>query len=154
MLDVTQMNMLSRFVKMVDQFYDHRVRLIMTAETSVYHLFDRVFEKEKEINESISSVEKKEGINVQKKDIDLMQKGRLSAMASLVFSCKRTQSRLVEMTGKDYLEKHASVHNDFQLIQNKQECLNKHLIHTELKQQQWIQKECDSSYNSLIPIRL
>ena len=64
MLDVTQMNMLSRFVKMVDKFYDHRVRLIMTAETSVYHLFDRVFEKEKEINESISSVEKKEGINV------------------------------------------------------------------------------------------
>ena len=42
-----------------------------------------------------------------------MQKGRLSAISSLVFSCKRTQSRLVEMTGKDYLEKHASAHNDF-----------------------------------------
>ena len=33
-----------------------------------------------------------------------MQKGRLSAMSALVFSCKRTQSRLIEMTSKDYLE--------------------------------------------------
>lgn len=56
MLDISQPNVLSRFVKMVDQFYDHRIRLIMTAETDVFHLFDRVFEKEKEINESISSV--------------------------------------------------------------------------------------------------
>ena len=64
MFDVTQVNVLSRFVKMVDQFYDHRVRLIMTAETNVYHLFDRVFEKEKEINESISSVLMGDGINV------------------------------------------------------------------------------------------
>ena len=56
MLDISQPNVLSRFVKMVDQFYDHRVRLIMTAETDVFHLFDRVFEKEKEINESVSSV--------------------------------------------------------------------------------------------------
>lgn len=56
MLDISQPNVLSRFVKMVDQFYDHHVRLIMTAETDVFHLFDRVFEKEKEINESISSV--------------------------------------------------------------------------------------------------
>lgn len=40
-----------------------------------------------------------------------MQKGRLSAMSALVFSCKRTQSRLIEMTSKDYLEQHAILHN-------------------------------------------
>lgn len=40
-----------------------------------------------------------------------MEKGRLSAISSLVFSCRRTESRLVEMTGRDYLEKHAVMHN-------------------------------------------
>lgn len=40
-----------------------------------------------------------------------MQQGRLAAISSLVFSCKRTQSRLIEMTGKDYLDKHALEHD-------------------------------------------
>lgn len=52
-----------------------------------------------------------DGFIEQKNDVDLMQKGRLSAMSALVFSCKRTQSRLIEMTGKDYLEQHAVAHN-------------------------------------------
>lgn len=54
-----QPSIVSRFVKMVDQFYDHRVRLIMTAETDVSHLFDRVFEKEREIAQTIASVSTK-----------------------------------------------------------------------------------------------
>ena len=55
-MDVGQPSIVSRFVKMVDQFYDHRVRLIMTAATGVTHLFDRVFEKEREIAQTIASV--------------------------------------------------------------------------------------------------
>ena len=43
---------------MIDQFYDHRVRLIMTAETDVFHLFDKVFAKEKDIESTFSSVSK------------------------------------------------------------------------------------------------
>lgn len=40
-----------------------------------------------------------------------MQQGRLAAISSLVFSCKRTQSRLLEMTGKEYLDRHAEEHD-------------------------------------------
>ena len=49
--DVSQPNILSRFVKMIDQFYDHRTRVIVTAQTDVDHLFDRVFDKERAIQE-------------------------------------------------------------------------------------------------------
>ena len=58
MLDVSKPNVLNRFVKMIDQLYDHRVRLIMTAETDVFHLFDKVFAKEKEIESTFASVDK------------------------------------------------------------------------------------------------
>ena len=58
MLDVSKPNVLNRFVKMIDQFYDHRVRLIMTAETDVFHLFDKVFAKEKDIESTFSAVSK------------------------------------------------------------------------------------------------
>lgn len=99
--DVSKQNELTRFVKMIDQFYDHRVRIILTAESDVNHLFDKVFAKEKEIEKSLSS----------KQDLDLMQQGRLSAISAVVFACKRTLSRLVEMTGRSYLEQHAKAHN-------------------------------------------
>lgn len=82
---------------MIDQFYDHRVRIILTAETDVNHLFDKVFAKEQEIQQTLSGG----------KEMDLMQKGRLSAISSVVFSCKRTQSRLIEMTSQAYLQAHA-----------------------------------------------
>lgn len=49
-------NVLSRFVKMIDQFYDHRIRLIITSEVDVYHLFDSVFEKEKEVEKKLTNV--------------------------------------------------------------------------------------------------
>lgn len=99
--DVAKQNELSRFVKMIDQFYDHRVRIILTAETDVSHLFDKVFAKEKEIERTIQS----------DKELDLMQKGRLSAISSAVFACKRTQSRLIEMTSRAYLQAHAKAHD-------------------------------------------
>ena len=95
--DVGKQNELSRFVKMIDQFYDHRVRIILTVETDVNHLFDKVFAKEQEIQQTLSGG----------KEMDLMQKGRLSAISSVVFSCKRTQSRLIEMTSQAYLQAHA-----------------------------------------------
>lgn len=42
---------------MIDQFYDHRIRLIITAEVDVYHLFDQVFEKEKELEAKLTNVQ-------------------------------------------------------------------------------------------------
>ena len=54
--DVNQPNLLSRFVKMIDQFYDHRTRVIVTAQTDVDHLFDRVFDKEKAIQKELADV--------------------------------------------------------------------------------------------------
>lgn len=44
-----------------------------------------------------------------------MQQGRLAAISSLVFSCKRTQSRLLEMTGKEYLDRHAEEHDGWRV---------------------------------------
>ena len=94
-------------MKMIDQFYDHRVRIILTAEADVNHLFDKVFAKEKEIEKTIQG----------DKEMDLMQKGRLSAISSVVFSCKRTQSRLIEMTSRSYLQAHAKANEGLQQIQ-------------------------------------
>ena len=54
--DVNQPNILSRFVKMIDQFYDHRTRVIVTAQTDVAHLFDRVFDKERAIQQELADV--------------------------------------------------------------------------------------------------
>ena len=41
---------------MIDQFYDHRIRIIMTSQTDVDHLFDKVFNKEKEIESKLNTV--------------------------------------------------------------------------------------------------
>ena len=54
--DVSQPNILSRFVKMIDQFYDHRTRVIVTSQTDVDHLFDRVFDKERAIQKELADV--------------------------------------------------------------------------------------------------
>ena len=54
--DVSQPNILSRFVKMIDQFYDHRTRVIVTAQTDVAHLFDRFFDKERAIQKELADV--------------------------------------------------------------------------------------------------
>lgn len=111
-MTVAQPSVVSRFVKLVDQFYDHRVRVILTAATDVTHLFDEVFAKEQELSATLAKVVVGGVCDEQKGEIDLMQKGRLSAISSLVFSCRRTQSRLVEMTGKEYLAKHAAAHGE------------------------------------------
>ena len=57
---MNQPNILSRFVKMIDQFYDHRTRVVITAETDVDHLFDKVFEKEKSIQKELATVRREE----------------------------------------------------------------------------------------------
>lgn len=49
-------NVVSRFVKMIDQFYDHRVRIIITSEVDVNHLFDMIFDKEKELEKKLTNV--------------------------------------------------------------------------------------------------
>lgn len=45
---------------MIDQFYDHRTRVIITAETDVDHLFDKVFEKETSIQKELATVRREE----------------------------------------------------------------------------------------------
>ena len=45
---------------MIDQFYDHRTRVIITAETDVDPLFDKVFEKEKSIQKELATVRREE----------------------------------------------------------------------------------------------
>ena len=49
-------NVVSRFVKMIDQFYDHRVRMIITSAVDVNHLFDMIFDKEKELEKKLTNV--------------------------------------------------------------------------------------------------
>ena len=41
---------------MIDQFYDHRVRIIITSEVDINHLFDMIFDKEKELEKKLTNV--------------------------------------------------------------------------------------------------
>ncbi|KAK8794630.1 hypothetical protein WA158_001611 [Blastocystis sp. Blastoise] len=93
---------LSRFVTLIDQLYDNKKRIILTAETPIDGLFKSVFDLEQHF------------IDKAKQSKNEMEKGRYDSVTAVAFSCRRTLSRLYEMTSKDYLNKHSQMNENLE----------------------------------------
>ncbi|KAG9133745.1 hypothetical protein Leryth_018439 [Lithospermum erythrorhizon] len=87
-----------RFVTLIDIMYEHRARMMCTAEATPYELFERIvtIAGARNMAQRTSSRSTKSG------DSDLCVDNVLG------FSKDRTISRLTEMNSREYLEQHAS----------------------------------------------
>ena len=92
-----------RFVTLIDVLYEHRVRLLCTAEALPLQLFENI----KTNQEAKAYIE---ASNSGNGDGDFVKEDDLVVDDNLGFSKDRTISRLTEMQSKEYLRSHAERH--------------------------------------------
>mmetsp|Transcript_32014 Transcript_32014/g.41156 ORF Transcript_32014/g.41156 Transcript_32014/m.41156 type:complete len:615 (+) Transcript_32014:56-1900(+) len=110
-------NMARRFVTLIDELYEHQIRVIVSAETSPELLFQTSNNNDNNHNKKANDIkpDKKEVLKntlhvedfTAVKGSKQVSKSEIVSVKDLGFAFKRASSRLIEMSGQTYHQTHA-----------------------------------------------